>query len=180
MWNGVLFVQQESEAAAEGESAGESRMALNHEVRTVGWSTPRFLSFRFLSIDPAVKGETSQSVAKQQGKQTPPSASKLRKRRGFFERSDERKYPNLSTGIIMGRDVLMGRFSLQSCNFQSDVRVLRLQVPLVLQRGLDRSSGEQIPQRSLQVPLQPALQTNHRVPAGMTAQSHSCLYSSTV
>ncbi|XP_060755302.1 A-kinase anchor protein 8-like isoform X1 [Neoarius graeffei] len=47
---------QESEAAAEGESA-----------------------------DPAVKGETSQSVAKQQGKQTPPSASKLRKRRGFFE-----------------------------------------------------------------------------------------------
>ncbi|KAF4075535.1 hypothetical protein AMELA_G00235480 [Ameiurus melas] len=35
--------------------------------------------------DPGDKGETSQSMAKQQGRQTPPSASKLRKRRGFFE-----------------------------------------------------------------------------------------------
>ncbi|KAM9454574.1 A-kinase anchor protein 8-like isoform 3-T3 [Clarias gariepinus] len=41
------------------------------------------------STEPAGKGESSQSTPKQQqqqqGRQTPPSASKLRKRRGFFE-----------------------------------------------------------------------------------------------
>ncbi|XP_060715881.1 A-kinase anchor protein 8-like isoform X1 [Tachysurus vachellii] len=37
------------------------------------------------SAEPSVKGESPQSVGKQQGKQTPPSSSKLRKRRGFFE-----------------------------------------------------------------------------------------------
>ncbi|KAI4888192.1 hypothetical protein NFI96_018643 [Prochilodus magdalenae] len=39
------------------------------------------------SGDASAKEESPQSKTKQPGKQTPPSASKLRKRRGFFERS---------------------------------------------------------------------------------------------
>lgn len=52
---------------------------------------------------------------------------------------------------------------------QGDVRLLRLQVSLLLQRGHGRPPGEQVPQGPLQVPVQSAVQAHHRLPAGAGA-----------
>lgn len=57
--------------------------------------------------------------------------------------------------------------------FQADLRLLHLQVPLLLQRGHGCPSGEQVPQRPLQVSVQPAVEANHGLPAG-TASGGRC------
>lgn len=56
-----------------------------------------------------------------------------------------------------------------SHTFQGDIRLLRLQVPLVLQRGHACPSGEQVPQGSLQVSVQSAVKAHHWLPAGADA-----------
>ncbi len=63
----------------------------------------------------------------------------------------------------------------QGCFSQDDVRLLRLQVPLVLQRGHGRPSGEQVPQGPLQVSVQSAVEAHHRLPAGADASLTSQL-----
>lgn len=63
----------------------------------------------------------------------------------------------------------------RGCVSQDDVRLLRLQVPLVLQRGHGRPSGEQVPQGPLQVSVQSAVEAHHRLPAGADASLASDL-----
>ena len=56
---------------------------------------------------------------------------------------------------------------------QGDVCVFGVQVPLLLQGGHGCPSREPLPQGPLQVPVQPADQTHHRLPTGTHRHTHT-------